>query len=142
MASAGELSSPSLKWMALVAPAPGWSHLPSSFLDTFKLFSKITVFANWPSGAQERCYLSRALGRHPRAACKKLGQEWLGVGILHPGDRLELLSRLAKLREAYGKAHSAQVHTRGPGLPCCALHIQGSLESPESLETQRYCHEC
>lgn len=39
------------------APPHGWSHLPSSFLDTFQTFQQITVFANWPSGAQERCYL-------------------------------------------------------------------------------------
>jgi hypothetical protein len=40
-----------------VTPPRGQAHLPPSFLDTFQSFQQITVFANWLSGAQERCYL-------------------------------------------------------------------------------------
>ncbi|KAI4533643.1 hypothetical protein MJG53_015399 [Ovis ammon polii x Ovis aries] len=55
-----------------------------------------------------------------------------GGGILHPGDRLELLEQTGKAEKPMVRPTGTSPY-QGPGSARCALHIQGSLESPESL---------
>lgn len=101
LAQTGSLSCP-LKWICHLCPvplppSPSWSHLPPSFLDTFQTFQQITMFASWPSGAQERLFVAHWDAAIPEKPGKKLGQcrhyEWHPVAC----GRMALWEQGAKL---------------------------------------------
>jgi hypothetical protein len=82
-------------------PPRAWSHLLSSFLDTFQTFQQITMFANWPSGAQERLFIEHWDAAILERPGKKLGeccaQKWYHVAwgrmrLQEQGAKLDLRS--------------------------------------------------
>lgn len=73
------------------------SRLLSSFLDTFQTFQQITMFAKWPSGAQERLFIEHwdaaILVRPGKKLGQRCAQKWHPVA----SGRMRLQEQGAKL---------------------------------------------